>query len=36
MTAKTAAGAATSGRATLVKESGAWKVDDESWAAPVQ
>ena len=36
MTAKTPAGAATTGSATLVKEGGAWKVDDESWAGPAQ
>lgn len=35
LSARTAAGAATTGRATLVKEGGAWKVEDEAWAAPV-
>ncbi len=32
MTAKTAKGTETTGAATLVKEGGAWKVEDESWA----
>ncbi len=36
LTAKTPAGDATSGSATLVKEDGRWKVDDEAWAAPVK
>jgi hypothetical protein len=35
LTARTAAGAETTGRATLVKERGAWKVEDEAWASPV-
>jgi hypothetical protein len=35
LTAKTASGAATTGAATLVKEGGAWKVEDEAWASPV-
>jgi hypothetical protein len=34
MSAKTADGRETTGSATLVKEGGAWKVEDESWAAP--
>jgi hypothetical protein len=34
MTAKTATGAVTTGSATLVKEGGAWKIDDEAWATP--
>jgi hypothetical protein len=33
MTAKAADGEQTSGSATLVKESGAWKIDDEAWIA---
>lgn len=32
MTAKTADGRETTGSAMLVKEGGAWKVEDESWA----
>jgi hypothetical protein len=36
MTAKTPTGVATTGAATLVKEGGAWKVDDESWATPAR
>jgi hypothetical protein len=36
LTAKTPAGDATTGSATLVKEDGRWKVDDEAWAAPVK
>jgi Domain of unknown function (DUF4878) len=35
MSAKTADGRETTGTATLVKEGGAWKVEDESWAAPL-
>ena len=35
MSAKTADGHETTGSATLVKEGGAWKVEDESWAAPL-
>ena len=35
MSAKTADGRETTGSATLVKEDGAWKVEDESWAAPL-
>jgi len=35
LTAKTASGAVTTGGATLVKEGGAWKVEDEAWASPV-
>ena len=35
MTAKTADGRETTGSATLVKEGGAWKVEDESWATPL-
>jgi hypothetical protein len=34
--ARTPTGAATSGTATLVKEDGKWKIDDEAWAAPAQ
>jgi hypothetical protein len=33
MTAKAADGQQTSGSATLVKEGGAWKIDDEAWAS---
>jgi uncharacterized protein DUF4878 len=33
MTAKAADGRETSGAATLVKEGGAWKIDDEAWVA---
>jgi hypothetical protein len=29
-------GAGTTGSATLVKEGGAWKIDDEAWATPQQ
>lgn len=36
LTAKTATGAATTGSATLVKEGGTWKVDDEAWATPAK
>jgi hypothetical protein len=32
MTAKTEDGRPTSGKVTLVKERGAWKVDDDAWA----
>ena len=32
MTAKTEDGRSTSGTVTLVKEKGAWKVDDDAWA----
>jgi Domain of unknown function (DUF4878) len=32
MTAKTEDGRPTSGQVTLVKERGAWKVDDDAWA----
>jgi len=35
ISAKTADGRETTGSATLVKEEGAWKVEDESWAAPL-
>ncbi len=35
LTAKTASGAETTGSATLVKEGGAWKVENEAWASPV-
>lgn len=35
MTAKDAAGQAMTGTATLVKEGGAWKVDDFAWAGPL-
>jgi Domain of unknown function (DUF4878) len=35
MSARTADGRETTGSATLVKEGGAWKVEDESWAAPL-
>ena len=35
MSAKTADGRETTGSATLVKEAGAWKVEDESWAVPL-
>lgn len=34
MTAKEADGRETTGSATMVKEADAWKVGDESWAAP--
>lgn len=34
-TAKTPKGTETTGGATLVKEGGAWKVDDEQWATPI-
>jgi hypothetical protein len=36
MTAKTATGVTTTGTATLVKEGGGWKVDDEAWATPAR
>ena len=35
MTAKDAAGQAMTGTATLVKEGGAWKVDDFAWSGPL-
>lgn len=35
MTAKDATGQAMTGTATLVKEGGAWKVDDFAWAGPL-
>jgi hypothetical protein len=36
LTAQTPSGVATAGAATLVKEDGRWKIDDESWAAPAK
>jgi hypothetical protein len=36
LTARTPAGLATAGTATLVKEDGRWKIDDEAWAAPMK
>jgi hypothetical protein len=33
MTAKAGDGQQTSGSATLIKEGGAWKIDDEAWVA---
>lgn len=35
MTAKSADGSPTSGSATLIKEGGAWKIDDEAWVANI-
>jgi hypothetical protein len=35
LTAKTPSGAVTTGGATLVKEGGAWKVENEAWASQV-
>ena len=35
MTAKDAAGQSLTGTASLVKEGGAWKVDDFAWAGPL-
>ena len=35
LTAKTPKGTETTGGATLVKEGGAWKVDDEQWATQI-
>ena len=34
MTGTTADGRASSGKATLVKEAGAWKLDEDAWATP--
>jgi hypothetical protein len=36
MTAKTADGRPTTGKATLVKEGGNWKVDEDAWATPLK
>jgi hypothetical protein len=36
LTAQTPGGIATAGAATLVKEDGRWKIDDESWASPAK
>jgi hypothetical protein len=35
LTAKTPSGAVTTGGATLVKQGGTWKVENEAWASPV-
>ena len=36
LTAKTGDGRATSGKVTMVKEGGAWKMDEDAWATPDQ
>ena len=36
MTGKIADGRASSGKATLVKEGGDWKLDEDGWATPTQ
>jgi hypothetical protein len=36
MTGKTADGRASSGKATLVKEAGVWKLDEDAWATPTK
>ena len=36
LTAKTGDGRATSGKVTMVKEGGAWKLDDDAWATPAR
>ena len=36
LTAKTGDGRATSGKVTMVKEGGAWKMDDDAWATPIK
>ena len=36
MTGTIADGRASSGKATLVKEAGAWKLDEEAWATPTK
>ena len=36
LTAKTGDGRATTGKATMVKEGGAWKLDEDAWATPIK
>ena len=36
LTAKTGDGRDTSGKVTMVKEGGAWKMDEDAWATPVK
>jgi len=36
LTAKTGDGRATSGKVTMVKEDGAWKMDEDAWATPAK
>lgn len=36
LTAKTGDGRATSGKVTMVKEGGAWKMDEDAWATPIK
>jgi len=36
LTAKTGDGRATSGKVTMVKEAGEWKVDEDAWATPIK
>jgi hypothetical protein len=36
LTGKTADGRASTGKATLVKEAGAWKLDEDAWATPTK
>ena len=34
--AKTGDGRSTSGKVTMVKEGGAWKMDEDAWATPIK
>ena len=36
LTGKIADGRASSGKATLVKEGGDWKLDEDAWATPMK
>ena len=36
LSAKTADGRATTGKVTMVKEGGAWKMDEDAWATPIK
>ena len=36
LTAKTGDGRPTSGKVTMVKEGGEWKLDDDAWATPIK
>ena len=36
LSAKTGDGRATTGKVTMVKEGGAWKMDDDAWATPIK
>jgi hypothetical protein len=36
LTAKTGDGRPTSGKVTMVKEGGEWKLDEDAWATPIK